>query len=111
MLLILNILLEIKNMKKKENKFKYNGDLISKLENDEEYYNKINSYKPNHKLLEKKIGKKNITKTFLRQDNTIDLKYKRRLTQAMILLLENYYKTYLFKIKYIFLKKQRNSIS
>jgi len=100
-----------KKYEKKENKFKYNGDLISKLENDEEYYNKINSYKPNPKLLEKKIGKKNITKTFLTQDNIIDLKYKRRLTQAMILLLENYYKTYLFKIKYIFLNNLKKYIN
>ena len=67
-----------------------------------------------HKEKKKIEGKINTRKNILRRSLTPDdifyIKYKRRLTQILILLLEKYYKIFLLKIKYLFLNNLKNII-
>ena len=103
----------VKTIEKKHEKiFDLNDPLKSILKKKENYYKKsnINSKIKNINLsqVKKKIaGKKNMRKNILRRsltpDKLLNINYQKRLAQALILLLEKYYKIYLLKIKYFFL--------
>ena len=96
---------------KKQNIFELNNSLISVFEENKNYkrnnnyikYKNFDEYKEKKKKEGKINPKKNISKHSLTPDNIFGLKYKRRLAQVLILLLEKYCKIYLLKIKYLFM--------
>ena len=104
---------------KKESIIELNNSLISVFEEDKNYNKKYNNHiryrnMGLHKEKKKIEGKINTRKNILRRSLTPDdifyIKYKRRLTQILILLLEKYYKIFLLKIKYLFLNNLKNII-
>lgn len=114
---IINIKKNIKNNKlsnkiyTKKEKIEIRKSLISILENDVVKYNETEIFKEK----KKKSGKINTRKNnkTLKRSVTPDTliiknKYQNRLTKVLILLLEKFFKTYLLKYKYIFLKNLKN---
>ena len=97
---------------KKESIIELNTSLISVFEEDKNYnkrnnhysrYNNMGFYEEKQKKEEKINPRKNVLRRSLTPDNIFYLKYKRRLSQILILLLEKYCKIFLLKIKYLFI--------
>ena len=104
---------------KKESIIELNNSLISVFEEDKNYNKRYNNhiryrnmglYKEKKKIEEKINPRKNILRRSLTPDDIFYIKYKRRLTQILILLLEKYCKIFLLKIKYLFLNNLKNII-
>ena len=104
---------------KKESIIELNNSLISVFEEDKNYNKRYNNhiryrnmglYKEKKKIEGKINSRKNILRRSLTPDDIFYIKYKRRLTQILILLLEKYCKIFLLKIKYLFLNNLKNII-
>lgn len=104
-----NSMKDIKLNKKvyaKKEKIETNKALISVLDKEVyDYNNTSQKYEEKKKVLGKINSRENRAfKHSLTPDKLINIKYKNRLTKALILLLEKYFQTHLLKYKYLFFK-------